>query len=226
MVAILDIGTERLLQFYISMLPQYLPPSIGSIWLTFGSGKQLKVLKMVYRIIIILAKLHLNVALIPLTQFCLYLTYGFGTDLVWRFSRWPWRPSWISERNDLSNSKFLPPSFTQIRFNFREQLAFKDFQDGRHGVHLWYRNGAISAVLNLHVARCLPPCFISNWHGLRGDVVATLISERNDFSYSESPCHPNASKQVWVRPTWRSGADMVFRLSSVAAILHIGMERF
>ena len=34
-------------------------------------------------------------------------TYGLG-DVVWTISRWPpWRPSWISEQNEFSNSESL-----------------------------------------------------------------------------------------------------------------------
>ena len=56
----------------------------------------------------ILAILNLYVAPMPPIKFQLNLTYGFGADVIWRISIWqPWRPSWISERNDFSNSESL-----------------------------------------------------------------------------------------------------------------------
>ena len=55
-----------------------------------------------------LAILNLYVAPMFPIKFRLNLTYGFGGDIVGRISRWPpWRPSWISERNNFSNSKSL-----------------------------------------------------------------------------------------------------------------------
>ena len=46
----------------------------------------------------------------------------------------------------------LPLSFDLIQITVREERSFEDFQDGRHGGHLGYRNGMILAILNLHVA--------------------------------------------------------------------------
>ena len=61
-----------------------------------------------YRNGTILGILHLYAPPMPPIMFRLNLTYGLVGDIVWRISRWaPWRPSWISERNDFSNSESL-----------------------------------------------------------------------------------------------------------------------
>ena len=58
-----------------------------------------------YRNGTILAVLNLHVPLMPPIKFQLNPTYRSGGDVVWRISRWlPWRLSWISKRNNLSNS--------------------------------------------------------------------------------------------------------------------------
>ena len=50
-------------------------------------------------------------------------------------------------------------------------MLFKEFQDGRHGSHLGYRNGTILAILNLHVATMPPTKFQRNpIYGSGGDV--------------------------------------------------------
>ena len=75
-----------------------------------------------------------------------------GADVVWRFSSWPpWRQSWISERNDFSNSKYLHCS---------------------DGDHLGYQNGTILANLNLYVALMPSIKFRLNLtYGFGGNVV-------------------------------------------------------
>ena len=55
----------------------------------------------------ILSILHLCVTVMLSTKFWLNPTYGLG-DVVRRSSRClPWRPTWISEWNNFSNSEFL-----------------------------------------------------------------------------------------------------------------------
>ena len=59
-----------------------------------------------------LAVLNLHVAPMPPTMFGLNQTCRLGADMVWRFSRWPpWRPSWILEPSDFSNSESLCCSY-------------------------------------------------------------------------------------------------------------------
>ena len=84
-------------------------------------------------------------------------------------------------------------------------MSFEEFQDGGQGGHLGYRNGTILAIMNLCVTVMPPIKFQLN--RTLGDVVWRIsrwqswwwpswISERNDFSNSESPCCHNAS--YWV----------------------------
>ena len=49
-------------------------------------------------------------------------------------------------------------------------MSFEEFQDGRHGSHLRYRNGMILAILNLHVATMPPIKFQLNPTYVSGDV--------------------------------------------------------
>ena len=52
------------------------------------------------------------------------------------------------------------------------------------------------------------------------------ISERNDFSNSESLCHCDASHQVLAQSDLRCGRCCLknFKMATMAAILDIGME--
>ena len=72
-----------------------------------------------------------------------------------------WRSSWISEQNDFSNFESLchcDVSHEVLAHSDMvwEEMWFEEFQDGHHGSHLGYRNGTISAILNLHVT-VMPP---------------------------------------------------------------------
>ena len=86
-------------------------------------------------------------------------------------------------------------------------MSFEDFQDGRHGNHLGYRNGMFIAILNLHLAPMPPPKFRLNLtKGSGADVVSRFsrrpsrppawIAEQNDFSNSESLWRSDASPKV------------------------------
>ena len=53
-----------------------------------------------------------------------------------------------------------------------EEMSFEEFQDGRHGGHLGYRNETILAILNFYVTVMPPIKFQLNpTYGLGGDVV-------------------------------------------------------
>ena len=114
LAAILDTIARWFQQFWISMSPQCLPPSFGSIQLTvweemwfenFQDGNHGS--HPGYRNRIVLAILNLYVTLMPTIKFGLNPQYGLGGD-VWRLSRGPpWGPSWISEQNHFSNSEYL-----------------------------------------------------------------------------------------------------------------------
>ena len=49
-------------------------------------------------------------------------------------------------------------------------MWFEEFQDGRHGSHLWYQNGTILAIMNLHAATMSPTKFQLNTTYGSGDV--------------------------------------------------------
>ena len=90
----------------------------------------------------------------------------------------PWRLSWISERNDFSNSESLchcdasHQVFGSIQLKVWEETSFEEFQDGHHGSHLGYRNGRILTILNLFNAPMPPIKFRLNLtYYLGGDVV-------------------------------------------------------
>ena len=103
---------------------------------------------------------------------------------------------------NLYSFRCLPLSFCSIWLMIWE-MSFEDFQHGHHGSHLGYQNGTILAIMHLCVPLTPPIKFWLNpSYGLR-DVIWRIsrwppwrpswISERNDFSISESPCCHNAS---------------------------------
>ena len=75
-------------------------------------------------------------------------------------------------------------------------MSFEEFQDGRHGSHVGYRNRTILVILNLCVIVMHPVKFwLIPAYGLGGDVISRISRwpEWNDFSNSESWCHCDAS---------------------------------
>ena len=105
-------------------------------------------------------------------------------------------------------------------------MSFEEFQDGRHGGHLGYRNGTILAILNLYVTVMPPIKFrLNRTYGLEEDVISR--SKWNDFSNSESRCHCNASHYVSAQSDLRFGRRCRlknFMMAAIAAILDIGTE--
>ena len=58
--------------------------------------------------------------------------FSSGEEAKHRFSRWPlWRPSWISNQNDFSSTRFLP-SFKTICLLVQKKKQQIDFQDIYH----------------------------------------------------------------------------------------------
>ena len=106
------------------------------------------------------------------------------------------RPSWISERNNLSYSEFLCRSDASHQVLSQSDLWFwrcRLKNDKMDGGHLGYRNGTVLAILNLYNAP-MPPIKsrLNLTYGLGGDVnwgISSWKSERNDFSNFESMCH-------------------------------------
>ena len=89
----------------------------------------------------------------------------------------PWRPSWISERNDFSNFESLCHFDISHQVSAESDLGFgrrcrlKNFKMAANGDHFGYRNGMILAILNLHVATMPPTKFHLNpTYGSGGDV--------------------------------------------------------
>ena len=164
------------------MLLQCLPSSFSSIWLTvwvmafedFQDGRHGS--RLGYRNGTILEILNLYVGPMPPIKFQLNLNCGLGGDVVWRIQRWP--PWW--------------PSMAGILYIRTER--FYGF-----GSHLGYPSVTILAILNLYVTVMPSIKFgLNPTYGLEGDVdwkisrwppwQPSWISERNNFSNSESPC--------------------------------------
>ena len=133
----------------------------------------------------------------PCTKFPLHLTYGSGADNNWRLSRW--LPSWIRFWWKCRKCEKL---LTDIRM--RDGPWSTD-----HGIS-WQlqiiKMAAVAAIVDIVTKwfskfwismslQCLPP-----WR-------PSCMAEWNEFSISESPCLPNASLQVKLNSTYRSGAD-------------------
>ena len=137
-LAILDIGTERFEQFWIFVSLWCLPSSFGSIGLTVWEEMSFEEFQdghhgghLGHRNGMILAILNLCLTVMPSIKFQLNRTYGLGGDVVERISRW--RPSWIQERNDFSNSEYLchcdvsHQVLTQSDLRFGRRCRLKNF---------------------------------------------------------------------------------------------------
>ena len=175
------------------------------------------------------------------TKFQLNPTYGLGGDVVWRISRWRlgghlgYRNGTILAILHLYVIQCLPSSFSSIQLTVWE-MWFQDFQDGRHGCHLGYQNRTIIPILNLYLTTMPPIKFGSIWHMVWEEMLfgefqrqPSWISEWNDSSNSDSLCHSNASHQVWAQSDLRFGRRCPlknFKITTMAAILDIGSERF
>ena len=146
------------LNLYVS---KCLPQSFSLMWLTvweqmfqdFQAGNHGG--HLVYWNRTNLAILNLHITPMPPTKFGLDPTYGSGAGVVWRFSRWPsLRPAWLSVQNYFSNSESLCSSDAYHQVSAQSHMVWEmlseAFHYGRHGGHLWYRNGMIFAILNLH----------------------------------------------------------------------------
>ena len=79
------------------------------------------------------------------TKFQVNWPFGSGEEANNRFSRWrPWRPSWISDRNDFSFFFFykslscFQPSYKSICLMRYDKLRKIDFEDGSYGGNLGF----------------------------------------------------------------------------------------
>ena len=97
----------------------------------------------------ILAILNLCVTVMPPIKFWLNLTYGLGGDVIWRISRWPpWRPSWILEWNDFSNSESLSHCDASHQVSAQSDLRF-----GRRCSLKNFKMAAMAASLDIRMER-------------------------------------------------------------------------
>ena len=65
-------------------------------------------------------------------------------------------------------------------------MSFEEFQDGRPGSHLGYRNGTILAILNLHIATLPPTKFQFNpTYGSGGEVVLELTLNQHGVPFQK-----------------------------------------
>ena len=112
----------------------------------------------------ILAILNIYVALMPPIKLWLNPTYGLGGDSFEEFQR----PSWISGRNDFSNSESLCPSdashqvSAQSNLRFRRRCCLKNFKMATLAAILDIGAEWLLAILNLHVATMPPTKFVLN----------------------------------------------------------------
>ena len=116
---------------------------------------------------------------------------------------------------NLSSSWFLPPSFDLIRLTVRGQITTEYFQDGRGGSNLGYRNKMILAILNVHV---IPSNLrLGRRYRLKNFKMAIVWpswkSERSDLAILNLHVFPMPPKHFRLNPTYRSGADVVWRVS-------------
>ena len=153
----------------------------------------------------------------------MFLLLDIGTEWFLQF--------WIS-----MSLWHIPSSLGSIRITIWEEMPFEKFQDGHHGGHLGCQKGMNLAVLNFHVSphashqvsaqfdfKCSGADVISRF------CVAILDIGMKRFSNSKSPCHPNASHQVWAQSDlpFRSRRGLkIFQMATMEAILDIGTERF
>ena len=174
-----------------------------------------------------------------LIKFWLNPTYGLRGDVVWRISRW--RPFWIPQRNNSCNSESLCHSDASHKVSAQSDLWFwrkcclKNFKMAVI-LDIWTKR--FFAILNLRVT-VMPPIkfWLNPTYGSGGDVVwwisrwlqPSWISERNNFSNSESLCHCDAFHQVSAQSDLRYGRRCRlknFKMDVMVAILNIGTERF
>ena len=193
-----------------------------------------------------LAILNLCVPVMPPIKFQLNPIYSLGEDVDWRISRWPpWYPTWISEKNDFSNSEFLCHWLLPTKFWLN--LTFCLGGDVIWRISRWHpwwpfwlserNNFSISESL------CTPMVAIKLWfnptYGLGGDVVWEFQDgcHSGHFGYRngtilailKSLCHCDASHQVLAQSDLRFGRRCLlknFKMASMAAILDIRTKIF
>ena len=147
-----------------------LPSKFGGNWLSvqekkrkidFQDGGHLG-----FPISMILAIFDLQVTPMLPSKFGVNSPFSSGEEAKNRFSRW--RPSWISDRHDLTILVYKSPwcflaSLESIGLSVQEKKRKIDFQDGGHCGHLGSPIGTILASFDLQVTPMLPSKFGGNW---------------------------------------------------------------
>ena len=121
------------------------------------------------------------------------------------------------------------PSFESAGLSVQEKKRKIDFQDGCHGDNLEFPIETILAIFDLQVTPMLSSKFGVNWLlGLGVEAKnrfsrrlpwrPSWISDRHDFSYFFSTCHPDASQQVWSQlAIWfrRRCEKQIFKMAAI-----------
>ena len=110
----------------------------------------------------------------------------------------------------------LPLRFGSIRLTVWEEMSVEDFQDGRHGSYLGYRNEMILA-LNLHVAPMPLTKFGLAYLGKRNGMILAIL---NIY------VAPSISIKFQLNPNLWFGSGCSMKNFKMASSLDIGMEQF
>ena len=147
------------------------------------------------------------------TKFRVNWLFGLGEEAKNRFSRWPpWRPSWISNRNNFSY--YWSTNHPNASYQVWSQLAFWFRRRSKNRFprwRLWWPCWISDRNDKLFLIYKSPQCFLpsiasiglslqekkqknrfSRWLPWR----QSLISDRNNLGYFWSTSHPDACYQV------------------------------
>ena len=132
------------------------------------------------------------------------------------------------------NLYVAPMLSIKFRLNQTYGLGGEEFQDGRR---LGFPNGQILAILNLYVAPMLPSGFgsilLTLWEEMSFEEFQDLISERNNFSNSESlpQSLPSSFSSIWLNvleemsleefQDGRRSGHLGYRNGTILAILNL-----
>ena len=98
--------------------------------------------------------------------------FGSREEAQDKFSRWrPWRPSWISNRNDFRYlwSSSHHDTLESNNLSVQEKKGKINFQDSRHGGHPGLSIRTILGIFYLHVGPIFPTKFRVSWPFGSGD---------------------------------------------------------
>ena len=206
---------EQFQQLWISMSPEFLPPSLVSIRQRSGADVVQRISLWLpwrpswYRDIKILAILTLHVSPMPTNKFRLNPICDSGD---------------VGCLKKLTMNRRTTDNKPWHELNWCKapgELTIENLQGG----HLEYRNKILVAILKLYVAQTMPPtnfCFNPTYHLGADEVWRCLrwslwlpswILEQNDFSNSESLRCSDAFHKVSAQSNWRLGGVIIWRIS-------------